>query len=310
MPDYGFDTASPLWDCGLDSVNGDYATINIAHATSKQFGRGFFGRYFSPSPGTNVIDESSCNANWELYCQWTYNGGTHLFVLCDPGQDRIGTGGSQGQAWALEDAEAACQAVLNVYDWVGPLQISQYEDIYQCFFYLDVEGGTGLCPEYWRTWAAYIYNYSIEIGGSQVLPFVPAGYIAPTATATCGDSPNTCGVIAGSDYAFGIDTSQPEPCSNCASGVYGSLGWYGDECETMPGYIWQFAEYGFCSSCPLTCSQNCCTGAGCTTPPYPFSSSVDLDEASVVGDGLATMLYLSSVPSTSGCTKPSSCATN
>lgn len=250
MPDYGWDTAGWVGD-------------PMASAVTSHYGNGFWIRYFSPSPGANVIDGSSSGANNEIGAMSSH-GSHHLATISEPTQSRLAAGGATGRTYGTNDAATLISSILQVWEWVSAVSIPS-----QLMCYLCMEQSSSLATAYWDAWAAYVNT--AEVSGA--FPFYAALYCNP-------DSPEpNCSVVSaasGTSSCAGIWTSTPEPCSRCLTRFADLSGWAGVPCSGLHTYMWQYAEYNGCGS--DTCGNKV------------LPAVVDLDAASTEWQALDRML--------------------
>lgn len=249
MTDYGFDTASTV-------------TSALAGSATSEFGNGFWGRYFSPSPGASVINSSSSNANAEWNAM-AGHGAHHLFVITEPSQARLATTGSTGSSYGYQDAVSTINAVLNVYGWVAPLQLPTL-----LYIYLGLEANNDVSGAYWGAWAGYINGYQYAGG----YPFAACLYCSP-------GTGNACATLAGAASgrgAWAIWSSEPEPCARCSEKFGADNSWSAHYCTNFITMLWQFGEATGCAGSPCN---------------HPFSANFDIDAGHSEYSDLSTMFY-------------------
>lgn len=250
MTDYGFDTASTV-------------TGTLANDATSEFGNGFWVRYFSPSPGASVIDSSSSNANSEWNAM-AANGAHHLAVVTEQQpQSRVATTGSTGSSYGYQDAMATVNAVLNVYGWVAALNLPD-----ALFIYMGLEAGNDVSGAYWGAWAGYINGWYDPYYGTY--PLCACLYCSP-------GTGNACATISGAASgreAFGIWSSEPEPCARCSERFGADNSWSAHYCTNFATILWQYGEKIGCEGCGVT-----------------FSNNFDIDAGHSEYDDLSTMFY-------------------
>jgi hypothetical protein len=221
MAQGGYDTADYIYN---------QASCAVSHYGTPTY----WIRYFSPTPSTGTIDQSSSNAIEECQAAWN-SGGHYLSPISSPGSTRLSSGSS---AEGLADAQTLASALVNVYQWVAPLDLPSNGVLYT---WLDCEQGTNLSGAYWYAWANYLNTYDWE--GQQFRPLYASLYCDPCSGANCS-------TVGAEGQCFAIWSSEPET-GYCGYDLTNLPPWHAASCSScsvsVPTYLWQFAEKTACS---------------------------------------------------------------